>query len=371
MTAAGGAALAGPAHHRRPSWRRSAWCPDVRRGRDDGHDLGRVVGPARPAPGRRAARQHPALLVGTVALTLLIGVSACAVVVRTDLPWKPLWHAVLAAPLAVPAFVNSYGWVSMTHDVAVVRRGGAGGVAVLLPVRLSAGGRRARGSRRRTGGGRLVVGALTAPDAVQRGASSAAAAVLGGALLVALHVLAEFGALQMLALPDVHDRDLRPVPLRVRQRWRHRARRCARGPLPAAAGRGDAAARPAPALALGQGHRSTAEPVRLGRARLPVDRRAPVFRRGRPGGAARGAGPLDRGRVVDGVPHRRARPRARQHSGPGRDGRSGDDGDRAGPGWLAVRTRGPLGTFLERARTSRTPCPASWWRWPSSTSRSG
>src|SRR5687767_12681863 len=54
-----------------------------------------------------------ALLVGTVALTLLIGVSAALVVVRTDLPWKPLWHAVLAAPLAVPAFVNSYGWVSM------------------------------------------------------------------------------------------------------------------------------------------------------------------------------------------------------------------------------------------------------------------
>jgi iron(III) transport system permease protein len=140
-----------------------------------------------------------ALLVGTVALTLVIGVVAALVVVRTDLPWKPLWHAVLAAPLAVPAFVNSYGWVSLTHAVQSY----AGAVLVVslsyyplvyLP----------------------VVGALAGLDAgpeevaMSLGRSRLRTlltvvlprllpAVLGGALLVALHVLAEFGALQMLA----------------------------------------------------------------------------------------------------------------------------------------------------------------------------
>jgi len=140
-----------------------------------------------------------ALLVGTVALTLVIGVVAALVVVRTDLPWKPLWHAVLAAPLAVPAFVNSYGWVSLTH--AVQSYGGAVLVVslsyyplVYLP----------------------VVGALAGLDAgpeevaMSLGRSRLRTlltvvlprllpAILGGALLVSLHVLAEFGALQMLA----------------------------------------------------------------------------------------------------------------------------------------------------------------------------
>ena len=47
----------------------------------------------------------------------MIGVGCAWVVERTDLPWRPLWHGLLVAPLAVPAFVNSFGWVSLTHAV--------------------------------------------------------------------------------------------------------------------------------------------------------------------------------------------------------------------------------------------------------------
>jgi iron(III) transport system permease protein len=57
------------------------------------------------------------LLVGTVTLTVTLGVSAALAVVRTDLPFPLVWHALLCAPLAIPAFVNSYGWVSLTHEV--------------------------------------------------------------------------------------------------------------------------------------------------------------------------------------------------------------------------------------------------------------
>jgi iron(III) transport system permease protein len=139
------------------------------------------------------------LLVAVVATTTLVGTAAAWLVARTDLRGRLLWHALLSAPLAVPAFVNSYGWVSLTTEVQSY--GGAVLVIslsyyplVYLP----------------------VVGALATleatPEEVARslGHSRARAflsaglprlmpAVLGGALLVGLHVLAEFGALQLLS----------------------------------------------------------------------------------------------------------------------------------------------------------------------------
>ena len=63
------------------------------------------------------------LLLGTLTITVVLGVSAALAVVRTDLPFPLFWHALLCAPLAIPAFVNSYGWVSLTH--AVQSYGGA------------------------------------------------------------------------------------------------------------------------------------------------------------------------------------------------------------------------------------------------------
>lgn len=141
------------------------------------------------------------LLVVTVAVTTALGVGAALLVVRTDLRAKAFWHAALSAPLAIPAFVNSYGWVSLTS--AVQSFAGAALIVslsyyplVYLP----------------------VVGALAsldaAPEEVARslGLSRTRAfvraalprllpAVLGGALLVGLHVLSEFGALQLLAFP--------------------------------------------------------------------------------------------------------------------------------------------------------------------------
>ena len=139
------------------------------------------------------------LLVGTVALTLVIGVGGALAVVRTDLPWPLLWHALLSAPLAIPAFVNSYGWVSLTHAVqsypgAVLVVSLSYYPLVYLPVVASL----------------SVLDAASEEVAWSLGRSRArtvltvvlpriAPAVLGGALLVSLHVLAEFGALQLLA----------------------------------------------------------------------------------------------------------------------------------------------------------------------------
>ena len=143
------------------------------------------------------------LLVGGVALSVVIGVACAWLVVRTDLPGGNLWHGVLAAPLAVPAFVNGYGWVSTTHAV----QGYAGAVLVVslsyyplvyLPTvaalrRLDSGLEdvaAALGHRPLTTFFRVVLPTISP-------------AVLGGALLVGLHLLGEYGALQILNYPTL------------------------------------------------------------------------------------------------------------------------------------------------------------------------
>lgn len=141
------------------------------------------------------------LAVGSMAVCAALGLTLALVVERTDIPAKMWWHALLVAPLAVPAFVNSYAWVSLTSDV----RGYPGALLVIslsyyplvyLP----------------------VVAALRGLDpaleesAYALGHSRARAlrtvvlpqlqpALYGGVLLVGLHLLAEFGALQLLRFP--------------------------------------------------------------------------------------------------------------------------------------------------------------------------
>ena len=140
------------------------------------------------------------LVVGCTVTCLVLGVAAAWVVERTDLPLRPLWHGLLVAPLAVPAFVNSYSWASLSHDV----RGYTG---ALLVITLSyypgllAGGRHAPGSRPGAGGGVVLPRARRAETFVRVVLPQLRPAVLGGCLLVALHLLAEFGALQMLQFP--------------------------------------------------------------------------------------------------------------------------------------------------------------------------
>jgi iron(III) transport system permease protein len=148
------------------------------------------------------------LLRNTVSLVLL-ATSACAVVgvgcawlvERTRLPRAGLWRVVLVAPLAVPAFVNAYAWVSLRPAMT----GLEGAVLittlsyyplVFLPVSAALRGldRSWEDTARSLGLGpwrtftRIVLPQLRP-------------AVLGGSLLVALHLLAEFGVLSMLRFP--------------------------------------------------------------------------------------------------------------------------------------------------------------------------
>lgn len=142
------------------------------------------------------------LVLGGVTLSAVFGVGAAWVVERTDLPWRGLWHGVLAAPLAVPAFVNGYGWVSLTHGVqsywgAVLVVSLSYYPLVYLPTvaalrRLDPGLEEVASlTRSRRSVFWLVVLPTISP------------AVLGGCLLVGLHLLGEYGALQLLNYPTL------------------------------------------------------------------------------------------------------------------------------------------------------------------------
>ncbi len=143
------------------------------------------------------------LLTAGMLASAVLGVGCAWLVERTDLPGRRAWHALMCAPLAVPAFVNGYGWISLTH--AVEGFWGAAMVVTLshfplvyLPVtavlrQLDPAIEEVAASLGHSGWRTF----LTVVLPVLR------PAVLGGCVLVGLHLLAEFGALQMLRFPTL------------------------------------------------------------------------------------------------------------------------------------------------------------------------
>jgi iron(III) transport system permease protein len=137
----------------------------------------------------------------TVAVTVLcavIGTAAAWFVERTDLPGRRVWAVLVVVPLAIPDFVVSFGWASLSTWVEGFR----GAVLVMtlavyplvyLPVAASF--RNADPGQeevaRSLGMGRL----RTFWRVTLR---QARVAILGGCLLVSLVLLAEYGAFEIL-----------------------------------------------------------------------------------------------------------------------------------------------------------------------------
>lgn len=138
------------------------------------------------------------LVAVTVPLCVALGVGGAWLVERTRLRGHKVWAVLLAAPLAIPAFVNSYAWVS-----AIPALGGLGGGVIIstlsyfplvyIPV--------------------AAVLSRMDPALEQSGSSLGLGpwrvffrvvlpqlrlAIAGGALLVSLHLLAEYGAFAMI-----------------------------------------------------------------------------------------------------------------------------------------------------------------------------
>ena len=64
------------------------------------------------------------LLINTVLITVsttlvcaAVGTAAAWFVERTHLPGRRIWAVLAAAPLAMPAFISSYAWVSLSLDL--------------------------------------------------------------------------------------------------------------------------------------------------------------------------------------------------------------------------------------------------------------
>ena len=138
------------------------------------------------------------LTVVVTALCAVIGTLAAYCVERTDLPGRHVWAVLVVIPFAIPDFVVSFGWSSLSTWVAGYR----GAVLVMtlavyplvyLPVAASFRGAdpgqeeiaRSLGASRLSTFFRITLG-------------QARRAILGGSLLVALVILAEYGAFEIL-----------------------------------------------------------------------------------------------------------------------------------------------------------------------------
>ncbi|HSZ04840.1 MAG TPA: iron ABC transporter permease [Solirubrobacteraceae bacterium] len=137
------------------------------------------------------------LTVVVTALCAVIGTAAAWFVERTDLPGRRVWAVLVVVPLAIPDFVVSFGWSSLSTWVEGFR----GAVLVMtlavyplvyLPVAASL--RNADPGQeelaRSLGAGRLATFWRVT-------IGQARVAILGGCLLVALVLLAEYGAFEI------------------------------------------------------------------------------------------------------------------------------------------------------------------------------
>ncbi|MGG5172651.1 ABC transporter permease [Pseudarthrobacter sp. J1738] len=138
------------------------------------------------------------LIVFTVPLCVILGVAGAWLVERTSLRGHRIWAVLLAAPLAIPAFVNSYAWVSAIPSLAGVSSGVLISVLSYFPL--------------------IYIPAAATLSRLDPGIEQSAAslglgpwrvffrvvlpqlriAITGGALLVGLHLLAEYGAFAMI-----------------------------------------------------------------------------------------------------------------------------------------------------------------------------
>jgi iron(III) transport system permease protein len=145
------------------------------------------------------------LLVNTVGLVLattvvaaVIGVAAAWCVERTDLPGRGVWAVLAAAPLAIPPFITSFAWVSISNDLQDF----AGALLVVtcayyplvyLPVAAAL-----RGLDPALEESARALGLGPARCFLRVVLPQLRPALLGGMLLVALNTLVEFGAFALL-----------------------------------------------------------------------------------------------------------------------------------------------------------------------------
>ncbi|MFS0896016.1 ABC transporter permease [Mycolicibacterium litorale] len=137
------------------------------------------------------------LVALTVPLCVAIGVGVAWLVERTDLPGRAFWRPLFVAPLAVPAFVNSYAWVGVIPSLHGLWAGVLVTTLSYFPFMYLPAAATLRRldpaveeSARTLGSGSIAVFFRVVLPQLRL-------AILGGGLLIAVHLLAEFGAFAM------------------------------------------------------------------------------------------------------------------------------------------------------------------------------
>jgi iron(III) transport system permease protein len=138
------------------------------------------------------------LAVAVTAASLVIGIAGAWVVTRTDVPGVRVWRVLLSLPLAVPSYVAAWAWVGLRPQIA----GPVGAFVVLTSVSypfvylpVAAALRRCdpalEDAARMLGRGSwsVFVGVTL---------RQARTAAIGGALLVGLYALSDFGAVSIM-----------------------------------------------------------------------------------------------------------------------------------------------------------------------------
>ncbi|MCV7423436.1 iron ABC transporter permease [Mycobacterium yunnanensis] len=143
------------------------------------------------------------LVVVTVPLCVVLGVGAAWLVERTDVPGRAMWRPLLVAPLAVPAFVNSYAWVSVVPSLHGFWAGVLVATTSYFPfvyVPASATLRRLDPAMEESA---RALGSSPAGAFWRVVLPQLRLAILGGGLLIGVHLLAEYGAFAMLRFPTL------------------------------------------------------------------------------------------------------------------------------------------------------------------------
>lgn len=171
----------------------------------DGFSISRILAELDNPSTARLVTNTIQLVAGVGIVTSVLGVGTAMLVARTDLPFRRLWTVLFTLPLGVPTFVSAYTWVALSFRHAprsTLIYGLKGPVIILslglfpyvyLPVLAALRGLDPSQEEiaRSLGQGRFSTFLrITLPQLRP--------AIAGGMLIVALHILAEFGALQLL-----------------------------------------------------------------------------------------------------------------------------------------------------------------------------
>jgi iron(III) transport system permease protein len=138
-----------------------------------------------------------ALVVITVPLCVVIGVGVAWLVERTDVPGRAFWRPLFVAPLAVPAFVNSYAWVGVIPSLHGLWAGVLVTTLSYFPFMYLPAAATLRRLDPAIEESARALGSDSAGVFFRVVLPQLRLAILGGGLLIGVHLLAEYGAFAM------------------------------------------------------------------------------------------------------------------------------------------------------------------------------